>query len=43
MSYIHTETDLEAALARLVAADPRLAALLQVAGTAAAATTAGRL
>ena len=32
MSFIHTETDLDDALARLVAADPRLAALLQVAG-----------
>jgi DNA-3-methyladenine glycosylase II len=32
MSFIHTESDLDAALTQLTAADPRLAALLQVAG-----------
>src|SRR5580704_2934671 len=31
-SHIHTEADLDAALARLVAADPRLAGVLAVAG-----------
>src|SRR5262245_60773769 len=32
MSFIHTEADLDAALAQLTAADPRLVALLKVAG-----------
>jgi DNA-3-methyladenine glycosylase II len=32
MSFIHTEEDLDAALAQLTAADPRLVALLQVGG-----------
>jgi DNA-3-methyladenine glycosylase II len=32
MGFIHTESDLDAALARLVAADPRLAAVLATAG-----------
>src|SRR6266849_6072342 len=31
-SFIHTEADLEAALTRLIAADPRLAPILDVAG-----------